>query len=286
MVDKAPGPHPSRACFMIRGETSRLSSPHGLAGQAACLSPGGAVSARSPECPEGVGTQSREGAPGRREEARGAPARGAEGRRERAGQKARGALLWVLGTGETGLPCQPGAKAERHMGCADSRLPSLCVHSSPPKGVGFWVSFFHPKSQKQFRWFHLWHHLLQQRGPVHCRASPGQVAAPRPAGPLWPESCPPGAHSHPRPLGSKLSPSGTEGQMRSAGAGAGRLVCLTFCLHLSGTVGPLSFWSPLGRELRGPRVPSACIFRGPETATALDPQRDEDSCFPEARGAH
>ena len=50
-------------------------------------------------------------------------ARGAEGRREQAGQKALGARLWVLGIGETGLPCQPGARAERHTGCAESLLP-------------------------------------------------------------------------------------------------------------------------------------------------------------------
>lgn len=64
MVDKASGPHPSRACFVIRGETPRLSSPPGLAGQAACLSPGGAVSARSPRVPRGGGDpEPGEGAP-------------------------------------------------------------------------------------------------------------------------------------------------------------------------------------------------------------------------------
>lgn len=35
--------------------------------------------------------------------------------------------LRVLGTGETGLPCQPGARAERHTGCSESRLPSLSL---------------------------------------------------------------------------------------------------------------------------------------------------------------
>lgn len=81
--------------------------------------------------PRGRGPRAgRGGPPGLREEARGARARGAEGRREQAGQKAHepaSGWLWVLGTSKTALPCQPGARAERHTGCTESRLPSLSL---------------------------------------------------------------------------------------------------------------------------------------------------------------
>ena len=255
---------------MIRGETSRLSSPHSLAGQAACLSPGGAVSARSPECPEGAGTQGREGAPGRGEEARGA----LQGVRRGAGS---GQDRRLSGHAS-------GCWAQVRQGFPASRVPGLSAtraaqsHSSPRKGVGFRVSFFHPKSQK-FKRFHLWHHLLQQRGPVQCRRAQGKPRLPGPPGPcaLLGHTPTPGLWA---PSSAPLEPRGRCGQL---GQEAGRLVCLTFCLHLSGTVGPLFFWSPLGGEMRGPKVSS--ILRGPETATTLDPQRDEDSCFPEGRGA-
>lgn len=167
-----------------------------------------------------------------------------------------------------------------------SRVPGLSAtraaqsHSSLGKGVGFRVSFFRPKSQK-FRRVHLWHHLLQQRGPVQCRRSQGKPWLPGPPGPcaLLGHTPTPGLWA---PSSAPLEPRGRCGRL---GQEAGRLVCLTFCLHLSGTVGPLFFWSPLGREMRVPRASSACILRGPETATTLDPQRDEDSCFPEGRGA-
>ena len=85
------------------------------------------------------------------------------------------------------------------------------------------------------------------------------------------------------PSSAPLEPKGTCHQL---GQEAGRLVCLTFFLSLLHTAGPLSFWSPLGGEMRGPRVPSACVLHGPETATTPDPQRDEDTCFHEGRGAH
>lgn len=255
MVDKAPGPHPSRACFMIRGETSRLSSPHGLAGQAACLYPGRAVSARSPECPEGAGTQSREGAPGCGEEARGAHARGAEGHREQAGQKARGARLWVQGFPASWVP---GLSATR---AAQSHVSPPCVFTPPhTKGLVFGYLFSilnHRSSSDGF----ICGIICCNRDDLYSAGrAQGKSWLPGPPGPcglspaLLGHTLTPGLWA---PSSAPLEPRGRCGQL---GQQAGRLVCLTFCLHLSGTVGPLSFWSPLGGEMRGPRVPSACVL--------------------------
>ena len=162
---------------MIRGETPRLSSPPGLAGQAACLSPGGAVSARSPRVPQrggdpepGEGDLPRRGGP--RCTCKGCEGAQGVGRREGSRSPPLGGCgCWAQV--RQGFPASqvPGLSATR---AAQSHVSPPCPSEgfTSPKGVGFQVSFFHPKSQKQFRWFHLWFHLLQQRGPVQYRGGP------------------------------------------------------------------------------------------------------------------
>lgn len=128
----------------------------------------------------------------------------------------------------------PGLSATRAVQSHVS-LPVPLRGSLPPKGLVSGYLFFYPKSQKQFRRFHLWFHLLQQR-TCRVQGKPRAVAAPRPS---WP--C---GHLRPALLGHTptpglWAPSSTplepKGRCHQLGQEAGGLACLTFFLRLSRT---------------------------------------------------